>query len=155
LSDLSEKQLRLYLDEIQDKLNSYSIVNSKWEERLKSIKLLHSIAITPLQIDHCLNISSFCGQIPSFYSSHPLFISALTCNLSASSTTSTTHVPLKILLSKQFADGRSFFIKSLCECLSDIAICFFSFFYFLFSFSFSFSFIFIVIVVVIVIVILR
>jgi hypothetical protein len=100
LLNLTEKVLQQYLDEITRKLEEISVVDSKWDERLKSIQLLHSISVTTWASS---------DEKPQTFSSHPIFINAVTNSL------------LRVYLSKQFSDGRSSMIKSFCECVSSIA----------------------------------
>jgi hypothetical protein len=95
---LSEKQLQQHIDEITKKLGSISVVDSEWEERLNSIKLLHAIAITPQN-----ELSNL------FFCTHPVFINALSSS------------PLRNALKKQFTDARSGMIKCVCDCLGSIA----------------------------------
>jgi hypothetical protein len=100
LLNLCEKLVQQYLDEITRKLEEISVVDSRWDERLKSIHLLHSIVITP-----CSNLS----DKTTTFSSHPVFVNAVTNTL------------LRSCLIKQFSDGRSSMIKSFCECIASIA----------------------------------
>jgi hypothetical protein len=98
LPQLSENDLQHHLDEITKKLESTSIVDSEWEGRLNSIKLLHAIAITP---QNKTSNSTFC--------THPIFVHAL------------SSMSLRNSIKKQFEDARSTLVKAMCDCLNAIA----------------------------------